>query len=121
VPVIEAKIQTVEDIYRLLYVAVTTRRSVEAIYGGRRRLLCPHRLGRNRLGQLRVLCYQSGGESGSGLGEIGSAANWRCIVVEKLRAVTLVEGGTWCTAPIHSRPQTCVTEVDVDTEDYPPH
>jgi hypothetical protein len=106
--------------YRLIWTAVTTRRSISAIYDGRRRLLCPHRLGRNNAGQLRVLCYQYGGESGSGLEEIGSPANWRCIAVEKLRSVVLLEDGRWCTAPNHSRPQTCVPDVDVDAEDYPP-
>jgi len=62
--VVEAKIQTVEDIYRLVWTAVTTRHSLSALYGGRRRLLCPHRLGRNSAGQLRMLCYQYGGHSG---------------------------------------------------------
>lgn len=117
--VVAAKIQTVEDIYRLVRTAVTTRRSISALYGGRQRLLCPHRLGRNHAGQLRVLCYQYGGESGSGLETVGSPANWRCIALEKLRAVALVENGAWCTAPNHSHPQTCVREVDVDAEDYP--
>jgi hypothetical protein len=117
--VVEAKIQTVEDIYRLIRTAVTTRRAISAIYGGRQRLLCPHRLGRNGAGQLRTLCYQYGGESGSGLEAVGSPANWRCIAVEKLRAVALVQNGVWYTASNHSRPQTCVTDVDVDAEDYP--
>jgi len=109
----------VEEIYRLVRTAVTSRRSISASYGGRRRLLCPHRLGRNNSGQLRVLCYQYGGESGSGLEPVGSPANWRCIALEKLRTVSLVEAGIWYTAPNHSRPQTCVPNADVDAEDYP--
>ena len=116
--VVEAKIQTVEDIYRLVRLAITTRRSIAALYGGRPRLYCPHRLGKNSTGQVRVLCYQYGGESGTGLKPIGSEDNWRCIVLEKLRAVRLLEEDAWCTAPNHSRPQTCVTDVDVDVEDY---
>jgi hypothetical protein len=120
--VVQAKIQTVEDMYALIRTAVTSRRSFSALYGAHRRLLCPHRLGRNNAGRLRVLCYQYGGESGSGLEPLGSPANWRCIVVEKLRVVTLLEDGMWCTAANHSRPQTCVTDADVDAEDYPgPH
>jgi hypothetical protein len=63
-----------------------------------------------------VLCYQYGGESGSGLQAAGSPANWRCIALEKLSRVELLEG-VWHTAPNHSRPQTCVAEVDVDAED----
>ena len=114
--VVEAKIQTVEDIYRLIRIAVTTRRAISAVYAGRYRLLCPHRLGRSSSGQLRVLCYQYGGESTSGLEPVGSPANWRCIALEKLRTVTLLEDGVWRTAPNHSRPQTCVVELDVDVE-----
>jgi hypothetical protein len=111
-----AKIQTVEDIYRLVWTAVEDRRPMGALYHGRRRLLCPHQLGRNREGQLRVLCYQYGGESDSGLELAGSPANWRCIVLEKLSKVELLDG-TWRTAPNHSRPQTCVVIADIDAED----
>src|SRR5437588_12657759 len=101
--VVEAKIQTVEDIYRLVWTAVAGRRPMGAIYQKRQRLFCPHRLGRNRTGELRVLCYQYGGESASGLEPMGSPANWRCIVLEKLKAVELLDG-SWKTAPNHSRP-----------------
>jgi hypothetical protein len=116
--IVEAKIQTVEDIYRLVWAAVANRQPIRAIYKERPRLLCPHRLGRNEAGQRRVLCYQYGGESESGLAPMGSAANWRCIVLEKLRAVELLEG-SWKTAPNHSRPATCVVEADIDAEDQP--
>ena len=116
--VIESKIQTVEEIYRLVRAAVVGRRPITASYHGRARLFCPHRLGRNREGELRVLCYQYGGKSGSGLQPAGSAANWRCVVLEKLGAVQLL-GDSWHTAANHLRPASCVVEVDVDAEDYP--
>ena len=84
--VVRAKIQTVEDIYRLVWTAVASKRPIEASYHGRQRLFCPHRLGRNSQGLLRVLCYQYGGASESGLGPAGSSANWRCVALEKLSA-----------------------------------
>jgi hypothetical protein len=65
--VVQAPIQTVEEIYKLVWTAVASKKPIEAIYRGRPRLFCPHRLGRNRQGQLRALCYQYGGESLSGL------------------------------------------------------
>ena len=114
--VIQAKIQTVEDIYRLVRTAVISKHPIRAIYHGRDRRFCPHRLGRNHEGQIRVLCYQYAGESNSGLQAVGSPANWRCLALEKLNKVELLEEA-WQTAPNHSRPQTCVTEVDVDAED----
>ena len=114
--VVQAKIQTVEEMYRLIWTAIANRQPISAIYKERYRLFCPHRLGRNRLGQRRVLCYQYGGESESGLAPIGSPANWRCVVLEKLWKVELVDG-SWKTAPNHSRPATCVVDADIDAED----
>ena len=116
--VVEARIQTVEDMYRLIWTAIANKQPINAIYKERKRLFCPHRLGRNRWGQLRVLCYQYGGDSESGLAPAGSPENWRCVVFEKLRKVELLDG-SWETAPNHSRPATCVVEADIDAEDQP--
>ena len=110
--------QPVEDVYHLIWTAVEHRCPIAGIYDSLPRLLCPHRLGRNKHGQLRVLCYQYCGESESGLQPVGSPANWRCIAVEKLSAVKLIEG-SWRTAPNHSRPASCIADADIDAEDYP--
>jgi hypothetical protein len=116
--VVQAKIQTVEDIYRLVWSAVASRRPVEAMYHRLARLFCPHRLGRNQQGKLRVLGYQYGGESSSGLQPAGSPANWRCMALEKLSRVKLL-ADPWRTAPNHSRPASCVVKADMDAEDHP--
>jgi hypothetical protein len=80
--VVQVQFQTVEEIYRLVWTAVQRRRPIEATYQGRLRLLRPHRLGRNAEEELRVVCYQYGGDSQSGLQPVGSPANWRCVVLE---------------------------------------
>jgi hypothetical protein len=116
--VVRAPIQTVEDIYQLVWTSVERKQPIEASYDGRLRLLCPHRLGRNSKRELRVLCYQYGGNSRSRLEQSGSPANWRCMVVEKLRQVRLLEDN-WQTAPNQSRPASCVVEADIDAEDQP--
>ena len=116
--VVRAQIQTLEEIYGLVWTAVANRQPIEAHYQGRYRLFCPHRLGRNREGPFRVLCYQYGGDSRSGLDPLGSSANWRCVALEKLSRVKLVEGD-WRTAPNHSQPTSCVAEADIDVEDHP--
>jgi len=116
--VVEAKIQTVEEIYRLVWTAVATKQPIRAMYKGLPRLFCPHRLGRNRGNQLRVLCYQYGGGSESGLAPMGSPENWRCVALEKLRQVELLHG-SWLTAPNHSRPANCIVQADMDAEDQP--
>jgi hypothetical protein len=107
-----------EDLYRTVREAVMTRRPIAAVYHDRYRLLWPHRLGRNREGQPRVLCYQFGGESESGLKPAGSPANWRCIALDQLSGVKFLSGA-WQTAPNHSRPASCIVDADVDAEDYP--
>ena len=89
--VIQAKIQTVDGIYRLVRTAVVNKHPIR-------------------------LCYQFAGESSSGLQADGSPENWRCIALEKLSSVQLLEG-SWHTAPNHSRQQTCIVDVDVDAED----
>jgi hypothetical protein len=65
----------------------------------------PHRLGRNEEGQLRVPCYQYGGESESGLKPAGSKENWRCIALDKLGSVELLEG------KMTNRPQPTTTGI----------
>jgi hypothetical protein len=100
--------------YRLVWTGVANKKPIEAIYDKRLRLFCPHRLGRNRAGELRVLCYQYGGESKSGLEAAGSPANWRCTTLEKFSRVKLLEDA-WRTAPNHSRPASCV----IDADDHP--
>jgi hypothetical protein len=98
--------------------AIIHRRPVTALYQGRRRLLCPHLLGWNRQRRLQVLCYQYGGDSESGLQPAGASDNWRCLAVQNLNQVELLDG-PWQTAENHSRPQTCIEVVELDVDDYP--
>ena len=48
--VVKAKIQTVEDMYRLIWTAVANKQPISAIYKELPRLFCPHRLGRKSPG-----------------------------------------------------------------------
>jgi hypothetical protein len=107
-----------QTVYWKVYAAIEGRRLIAAVYHELPRLFCPHRLGRNGEGWFRVLCYQYGGESESGLEPPGSPANWRCIALEKLSGVELLDG-PWRTAPNHSRPGSCIVDPDIDAEDYP--
>jgi hypothetical protein len=80
--VVQAKIQTVEDVYRLIRMAVLSKRPIRAVYDGHDRWFCPHRLGWNREGRIRVLCYQYGGEATADCNRLvhrktGVASHWR--------------------------------------------
>ena len=113
-----ARTQSPEEIYALLRSAAIRRKPVAAMYDDLPRLLCPHVLGRSKGGHLRVLCYQFGGSSSSGLGhDSDGAAGWRCFAVNKLSRVKLQDGG-WRTAP-HASRQSCVEQIDVDTDAHP--
>ena len=46
--VVQAPVQTVEEIYQSVCAAVASKKPIEAVYQGRPRLFCPHKLGRNR-------------------------------------------------------------------------
>ena len=110
--------QSPEEVIRLLRVAVGGRLPIAGVYDDCSRRLCPHRLGWNKEGQRRVLCYQYGGASVSGLEPGGARSNWRCLAVDKLSMVELLQD-SWHTAPNHSRPQTCIVQVEMDVEDQP--
>ena len=107
--------QSYEQVYLLLKTAIEQRRCLSARYRGYFRLLCPHVLGRNSMGAPQVLAYQYGGESASGLGPRGSPDNWRCIAIEKLTGVALVDD-PWITPPNYSQSQSCVVEIEFDTQ-----
>ena len=113
-----SRTQSVEEIYALLRTATAGKQPVAAMYDGLPRLLCPHVLGRNREGRLRALCYQFGGNSGSGL-RIGpeGIGGWRCIAVDKLSQVEL-RTEAWRGEPRSSQ-QSCVQEIDIDCDAQP--
>jgi hypothetical protein len=108
------KEQAAREIYLLLRRAAVRRQPVAAVYDGLARLLCPHVLGR-KSGRLRVLCYQFGGNSNSGLAVASEATGgWRCLAVEKLSQVGL-RADAWHTEPRSPR-QTCIDEIDFDVD-----
>ena len=70
---VAGKVDELQAVYDAVYAAIRNRRPVAAVYKELPRLFCPRRLGRNSKGELRVLCYQYGGESESGLAPPGSS------------------------------------------------
>ena len=111
-----ATTQSLEEVHRLVYTAVVQRRPIAAIYDGVQRLFCPHVLGYNESNQHRAFCYQYGGDSGSEPQPRAGIGIWRCMALEKLRSVELLDE-PWQTEP-HAR-QRCVKHVEVDAEDHP--
>lgn len=100
------------DTYSLIRQAIQNKEQVIATYQGHEREMCPHVLGTKK-GRQQALFYQFEGTSKSGLRPDGSPENWRCIFIDELENVRTREG-PWHTAPNHSRPQTCVDQIDVE-------
>jgi hypothetical protein len=99
--------------YALVRQAIVEHRIIHATYNGQHREMCPHVIG-TKNGKPQALFYQFGGQSNSRpIQPDGSPENWRCIELSKLSDARIADG-TWHTAPTHSRPQTCVGEVDVE-------
>ena len=101
--------------YQIVRQAIIEKKQIHATYSGLHREMCPHVIG-TKYGKQQALFYQFGGESSSRpIQPDGSKENWRCIEIAKLSNVRIVDGA-WHTAPDHSRPQTCVGEIDVEVE-----
>ncbi len=95
--------------YTLFRQAILGEKQVTCTYDGHRRVLCPIILGHTG-GEEKVLAYQVGGTSRSGLPPGGE---WRCLVLARVRDARLADG-PWREGDRHTAPQSCVEEVDVD-------
>ena len=98
--------------YQIVRDAIINKKQIIGFYDGHPREMCPHVIG-SKNGREQALFYQFGGSSKSGLGPPGARENWRCIPIEGLQQVSSRDGA-WHTAPNHSRPQTCVDDIDVE-------
>lgn len=118
------------SVYQIVRNAILNKQQIVAVYHGYPREMCPHVVGikrgkpatmgkRGRPGrpatddEAHALLYQFAGGSQSGLQPAGSPANWRCVKISELQNVA-ARPGPWHTAPNHSRPQTCVDQIDVE-------
>jgi hypothetical protein len=98
--------------YDVIREAIINKHQVTGWYRGHFREMCPHTLGWKN-GKRHALLYQFDGTSSSGLHPDGSRLNWRCLDVDDLSTVE-ARDGDWHSAPNHSRPQSCIDEVEVE-------
>lgn len=103
---------TEQQKYDLIRDAILARQQVVAVYHGFKREMCPHAIGAKN-GRKKVLFYQFGGQSSSGIGRPGDPKNWRCVFLEDLMDIETREG-PWFTASNHSQKQTCIDFIDVE-------
>jgi hypothetical protein len=114
--VVRARIQTVEDLYQLVWTAVASKRPIEARYQGHPRYFVRTDWGGIGKGKCECCAISTAGKARADFSRRGSPANWRCLALEKLSCVRLLED-VWRTAPNHSRPASCLINADIDAED----
>ncbi len=100
--------------YTIVRQAILDKDIVVATYHEFVREMCPHVIG-TKNGREQALLYQFEGGSSSGLSPDGSPDNCRCLFIDELSKVS-TKKGAWHTAPNHSRPQTCVGEIDAEVK-----
>lgn len=100
-------------IAQVIRTAILHHRSIQAVYGDRERLLCPHMLGRNKDGQLRVLCLQIGGDSARGLTQRDGPGDWRCMALERFTAV-VYSTSPWVNATESMKRPACIDDVELE-------
>ena len=95
--------------YQLFREAILGEKQVTCRYKGRYRELCPHIIGYKGR-QEKVLAYQFGGESNSGL---PAGGEWRCLSLSEVHDARLRDG-PWHSEVRHRTSQQCVDIVDLD-------
>ena len=100
--------------YNTIKEAILANKNIEADYKGYHRIMTPHTLGL-KSGREQCLCYQFDGESSSATTfDVNSPRNWRCMEVDELDNVTVIDGDLHTCDSSHSKDQTCVGDVDVE-------
>jgi len=98
--------------YELIKKAITEKLQVHATFNGYTRQLCPHVLGTSN-GKRICLFYQFSGQSKKGLSP-DPQKNWRCMPVEQLKNIVLVEGEWHSVIPRSSQRPSCVKRIDIE-------
>jgi hypothetical protein len=106
-----------ESGYGLLKQAITEHFCLTGAYHARLRHFCPYALGLDKTRKQKVLALQYGGDSSQSLPARGA---WRCFEVQLLSKLKRNKDH-WRVEPgAHSRPNACVTKVDVEVGDWRP-
>jgi hypothetical protein len=100
-------------VYQRFAQAMRERKQIICSYQGLPREVCPIVLG-HKNEEERALTFQFAGRS------TGPIPDWRCLVLSKVTNVELRDG-EWFAGDRHTRPQGCVTEVDLDINPASPY
>jgi hypothetical protein len=96
--------------YQTLRDAMLAGKPLSITYQGYSREVCAHVIGRKN-GHEQVLMFQFGGGSSSGLPRDGQ---WRCMPIDGIGNVQVLNGPWKTGVNTHQKTQTCVDQVDVE-------
>jgi len=97
--------------YEIIKQAILNKLCVTFDYDGHKRKMSPHVIG-TKNSRSQALFYQYGGGSNRGL-SYDQTKNWRCIFIDEIKNLS-INNDRFQSAYNHSRPQSCVDEVDVE-------
>jgi hypothetical protein len=102
-----------ESVYAAVYRAIQSRRPIAAVY--QNFSACSVRIGWGETAKASFECFviSMAAQSETSLGPPGSSDSWRCVAVDKLSGIELLDR-RWQTAPNHSRPASCIVDPDID-------
>ncbi len=104
-------IQIISEKINKIEKAMEERKSISAYYNRFFRKLSPYELGTKK-GKYQCLFYQYGGESSSGIINGKSKGNWRCLELNKLTQIQILEEPLHKPEIItHKRPSYCVDNI----------
>ena len=97
------------DAFELVKQAIAEKKLISAVYHGKQRELCPHVLGW-KADREHALFFQIGGDSAKGLASDGA---WRCLNLDELSEVEIVEGEFRTGPGYYDNPQKCVDRIEI--------
>jgi hypothetical protein len=103
--------------YKLFYRAMAERKPVVCMYQGHPRAVCPIILGHTD-GEEKSLVYQFEGSSSQGA---HAAKGWKCLTLAEVRHAELHDSPWHGGEGPHGTAQSCVRDVDVDTNPASPY
>jgi hypothetical protein len=100
--------------YRLFEQGMRERKPIVCMYHGHPRAICPIILGHTE-GEETTLTFQFAGSGSKG----AVTGNWKCLKLAEVSNAEIV-AGPWRSGDSHKTSQSCVKEVDLDTNPNSP-
>jgi hypothetical protein len=103
------------SIYQIIAEAIQKKQQIHAVYNGRERKMCPYILGKKG-DKEQCLFLQFGGYSNSEGVITSQEAKWRCIPIDNLSEIRVIDGDWYTLETQNKQKTTCVDSIDIEVE-----